>query len=70
MPNHKEDICDFCETGYHAPFNRFELMSTFSDGPTFLRRCNLCGALWHETLQSARKVTNAEALVLYPTAKI
>jgi hypothetical protein len=70
MTNCKEHICDFCKTGYHAPFDRFDLISTFPDGPTFLRKCNLCGTLWHETLHSARKVTIAEALVLYPAEKI
>jgi hypothetical protein len=59
--------CAFCEVGYHAPFDRFELVSTFPDGPTFLRKCNLCGTLWHETLHSVRKITSVEAKYLYPS---
>ena len=69
MPN-ESFPCDFCENGYHIPFERFEQIAVFPDGPTFLKRCKLCGMLWHETLRSVKHVSAVEALALYPGAKI
>lgn len=70
MDNHELKPCEFCAIGYHAPFDRFERIATFQDGPTFLTRCKLCGRLWHETLRSAQHVSTSEALALYPGTQI
>lgn len=59
-------LCEFCATGYHAPFERFERIASFENGPTFLNRCKVCCALWHENLHSAKLVSASEAVVLYP----
>lgn len=59
-------LCEFCTTGYHAPFERFEPLAAIEDGPAFLNRCKLCGALWNEGLHSATLVSASEAVALYP----
>lgn len=32
-----------------------------SDGPIFLYRCSICGALWEETLREAHPISREEA---------
>ncbi|GAB3366915.1 hypothetical protein GCM10027431_09640 [Lysobacter rhizosphaerae] len=59
-------LCLDCQVGYHAPFERFEQLAVIAAGPVFLRRCNLCGSLWQETLHDARRVTSAEAAMIFP----
>jgi hypothetical protein len=63
-------LCEFCKNGYHAPFDRFERVASFSDGPTFLNRCTMCEALWHETLHSATLVSASKVVMLYPDASV
>lgn len=63
-------LCEFCARGYHAPFDRFERLAAFESGPTFLNRCKLCNALWHENLHSATLVSASEAVALYPGVAI
>ena len=70
MGRSNDGLCEFCTIGYHAPFERFELVSAHQQGPTFLRRCKACGALWHETLRDATRVSVVEASSLYPDAPI
>jgi hypothetical protein len=62
-------VCELCKIGYHAPFDRFEQFAVILDGPAFLKKCNVCGTLWHETLRSAERVSAVEASVLYPNFK-
>ena len=57
--------CRDCQVGYHAPFDRFEQLALIPDGPTFLKRCNVCGSLWQESLQDARLLTPPEAATLF-----
>jgi len=59
-------LCRYCQVGYHAPFGRFERVATLPDGPTFLNRCTLCGALWQEGLHSATLLTRAQAAERFP----
>ena len=59
-------LCKFCTSGYHAPFERFERLAVIEDGPAFLNRCKLCGALWNESLHSATLISPSEAVALYP----
>jgi hypothetical protein len=66
----QEQLCQDCRSGYHAPFDRFQRVADYPDGPTFLNACKLCGALWHETLRDAKRVTLSEARALYPGTKI
>jgi hypothetical protein len=40
------------------------------DGPSFLRRCTACGAVWDENLRYAKLVSRSEALAIYPDARI
>jgi hypothetical protein len=61
-----EQLCEDCRRGYHAPFERFQRVATWPDGPAFLNTCTICGALWYETLRSARRVTKTEARTLFP----
>lgn len=63
------NLCNYCEIGYHAPFERFERMATIRNSPTFLNRCKICRTLWHETLHDARIVSVAEAIKLFPSAR-
>jgi uncharacterized Zn finger protein len=64
------ELCDACRVGYHAPFDRFHQVAVHEQGPTFLRRCQRCGTLWHETLHDARIVSAEEAKGLYPHATL
>jgi len=66
----ENNLCQFCATGYHAPFERFERLATAEDGPTFLNRCKFCGALWHESLHSATLVSASKAVELYPAITV
>ncbi len=66
MPGLVATMCEFCQVGYHAPFDRFENIATTEAGPAFLMRCKICGTLWYETLHSVKRVSPAEATVLYP----
>jgi hypothetical protein len=66
----REQLCEDCKTGYHAPFERFQRVAVHPDGPMFLNECKVCGALWIETLRDARRVTESEARALYPGAKL
>ena len=70
MSQDEKKPCEFCIDGYQMPFDRFERVAAFADGPTFLSRCKLCGTLWHETLRSAKHVSTAEAQALYPGAQV
>jgi len=54
--------------GYHAPFDRFKQVAVCPNGPTFLNKCERCGALWHETLRDARLLSFEAAALLYPDA--
>jgi hypothetical protein len=70
MPQDEPRPCTDCKIGYHAPFDRFERVAVDPHGPTFLNRCKLCGTLWHETLRFAKRVSESEALALYPDAQV
>lgn len=65
MTDTEKTLCEFCEVGYHAPFERFEKIAVIPDGPAFLMKCKSCGALWHETLRSAQRIPESEAQVLF-----
>lgn len=62
--------CAHCETGYHAPFGRFQRVAMRDEGPTFLMRCTMCGTLWEEAPLHARVVTDGEVRSAYPRAQI
>ncbi len=66
MQSTSGDLCPDCQLGYHAPFQRFERIAVVPDGPAFLQRCRMCGALWQESLHDARRVTPTEATALFP----
>lgn len=59
-----------CLAGYHAPFEHFHGVAVHEVGPTFLKRCERCGTLWHETLHDARIVGVEEAKQFYPDAPL
>jgi len=63
-------LCAACRVGFHAPFDRFQQVAVHEDGPTFLKQCDRCGTLWHETLHDARIVAVEEAERLYPDAHL
>ncbi|WP_166039590.1 hypothetical protein [Sphingosinicella sp. YJ22] len=64
------ELCNACQVGYHAPFERFQQVAVHEHGPTFLKRCERCGTLWHETLRDARIVSVEEAKHLYSDASL
>ena len=59
-------LCAHCQIGYHAPFDRFEQLAVIANGPEFLKRCNVCGSLWQETLRDANRHTSTEAAKVFP----
>jgi hypothetical protein len=62
--------CDRCQADCNPTIDagRLERIAVFPDGPTFLYRCRVCGALWHETLRYIKRITHEEARTLYPAA--
>lgn len=63
-------LCQECEVGSYPPLERFERVAARPDGPTFLNRCRVCGALWEETLRYANRLSAAEARGSYPDAHL
>jgi len=63
-------LCSDCQVGYHSPFERFEQVAVIPDGPVFLQRCSVCGALWQESLRAAKRVAPSEAVALFPSFTI
>ena len=59
-------LCADCKIGYHSPFDRFEQLAVIANGPVFLKRCNVCGSLWQETLRDASRITSTEAAKIFP----
>ena len=62
--------CVDCQKGYFDLLDRFERLAAREDGPSFLRRCRVCGALWNETLRFAEPITPSEALRLFPGVRL
>jgi hypothetical protein len=60
------ELCSHCVVGYFPPFQRFERVAVIPDGPEFLTRCNVCGALWSVELHVAQRVTPQEAQHRFP----
>jgi len=63
-------LCSECQTGYHAPYDRFERLASNPGAPSFLMRCKQCAALWNETSGAPELLTRSHASWLYPTARI
>ncbi|MBB6248937.1 hypothetical protein HDE80_004012 [Rhodanobacter sp. A1T4] len=63
-------LCSDCQSGYHAPYDRFDRLATNPAGPTYLMRCKQCGALWNETSGMPVLLTRIEARWLYSLARI
>jgi len=63
-------LCTDCQSGYHAPYDRFERLAANPEGPSFLMRCRQCAALWHECSGEPELLTLTHARGLYPTARI
>ena len=63
-------LCTDCQSGYHAPYDRFERVATDPDVPSFLMRCKQCAALWNETSGAPQLLTRTHARGLYPHARI
>jgi len=64
------DLCAECQVGYHSPFERFKQVAVISNGPVFLQRCSICGALWRKSLRDAKRVTSSEAVAMFPSFTI
>ncbi|MBB3226804.1 hypothetical protein FHW69_001405 [Luteibacter sp. Sphag1AF] len=62
--------CKDCQSGYHAPYDRFERLGLRPDGPSFLMKCRQCGALWSEAPKGATLIHRADARLLYPDARL
>lgn len=63
-------LCNDCQSGYHAPYDRFERMAADPAVPSFLMRCRRCGALWNESSGEPVLLTRTHARDLYPAARI
>ena len=63
-------LCTECQSGYHAPYDRFERVAANAKMPAYLMRCKVCGALWNETSGPPVLITRTEARWLYPQARI
>lgn len=63
-------LCSQCQTGYHAPYDRFERLASNPGAPSFLMRCKQCAALWNETSGAPELLTRTHARWLYPAARI
>ena len=64
MQSQNMALCADCQIGYHSPFERFERVATHPDGPMFLQRCLVCGALWQESIHDIRRGTSSDAAAL------
>ena len=63
-------LCTECQSGYRAPYDRFERVAANPKMPAYLMRCKVCGALWNETSGPPVLITRTEARSLYPQARI
>lgn len=63
-------LCTDCQSGYHAPYDRFERIAADYDAPIFLMRCKACAALWHEHSGAPERLKLTHARSLYPAAQI
>jgi len=63
-------LCTECQSGYHAPYDRFERVATNPEAPSFLMRCRVCAALWHENSGPPRLLTQTQSRWLYPAERI
>ena len=63
-------LCTECQSGYHAPYDRFERVAVNPKAPSYLMRCKLCDALWNETSGPATLITRTEARWLYQLARL
>lgn len=63
-------LCTDCQSGYHAPYDRFKRLATNHDVPSFLMRCRKCAALWNESSGVPELLTRTHARGLYPAARI
>ncbi len=64
------DGCEKCLSARKWTDGTLISVATFSDGPTFLRRCRHCDTLWQEILHDLRAVSLSEAKALYPAADL
>ena len=58
--------CERCTSARKWIDGTLKELAVFPDGPTFLKRCTACGALWHENLRGTSVVSVDEAKKLYP----
>lgn len=63
-------LCTDCQSGYHAPYDRFERMAANPEAPSFLMRCKQCTALWNDHSGVPELLARAPARWLYPLARI
>jgi hypothetical protein len=63
-------LCNDCQSGYHAPYDRFERVATDPHAPVYLMRCKHCGAFWNESSSAPTLLTRTAARWLYPQARI
>ena len=61
--------CEFCRSGYHAPFDRFDCLGALT-GPRLLQHCRLCETLWLEDLRAARRIGAVQARDLFEGVEI
>lgn len=63
-------LCTDCQSGYRAPYDRFERLAANPAVPSFLMRCKQCAALWNESSGEPELLTRIHARGLYPDARI
>lgn len=60
--------CDICRQGVYGFGKQPIEIAVRPDGPTFLRRCEICGTYWNYTIHHAYPISLAEAREIYPFA--
>lgn len=63
-------LCTDCQSGYHAPYERFERLASKPEVSSFLMRCKQCAALWNESSAAPELLTLTHARGSYPLARI
>jgi hypothetical protein len=60
--------CEECRRGaYSGQWPPPARVATHEDGPTFLHKCEICGAYWHFDLRFATPISEERAKSLYPS---
>ena len=63
-------MCSVCKVGYTPIYDQFRRVATFPFSDEFLKKCTVCGTLWHENFNAVKSVSVEEAQKLYPEVRL